>query len=97
MVDIAKDGLMASQVGPDNISQWLSENMGISSEDIFKATACVNQGSITHIEDSIEAIKRLHDLGMKVVMLTGDSQNRALLRHYAHFYCPRCRLLPVYR
>lgn len=28
-------------------------------------------------KDSIEAIKRLHDLGMKVVMLTGDSQRTA--------------------
>ncbi len=28
-------------------------------------------------KDSIEAIKRLHDLGMKVVMLTGDSQSTA--------------------
>ena len=28
-------------------------------------------------KDSIEAIKRLHDLGMKVVMLTGDNQQTA--------------------
>jgi uncharacterized protein YhaN len=31
--------------------------LGIPSEDIFKATACVNQGNITHIDNSIEAIK----------------------------------------
>lgn len=28
-------------------------------------------------KDSVAAVKRLHDLGMKVVMLTGDSQNTA--------------------
>jgi DNA repair exonuclease SbcCD ATPase subunit len=42
---------------PEEINSWLTANIGIPSEEIFKATACVNQGNITSIENSIEAIK----------------------------------------
>ena len=39
------------------IDDWLKTQLGMSSEQIFKATACIGQGDISHIEDSFEAIK----------------------------------------
>ncbi|UCC80386.1 MAG: AAA family ATPase [Candidatus Zixiibacteriota bacterium] len=54
------------------VDEWLSDQTGIPSEEIFKATACVAQGGITHIEDSIEAIKdKLESL------VTGGREDRA--------------------
>jgi DNA repair exonuclease SbcCD ATPase subunit len=64
-VDIAKGD-------PAAVEEWLSEKTGIPSEEIFKATACVTQGEIAHIEDSIEAIKdKLESL------VTGGKEDRA--------------------
>lgn len=40
-----------------DIGSWLSEKLGMPSESVFKSTACVSQGEIDHIDDSIEAIK----------------------------------------
>ncbi len=42
---------------PDAINQWLAEKTGIPSEKVFKATACVSQGAVTRIDESIEAIQ----------------------------------------
>lgn len=57
---------------PAAVEEWLSDKTGISSEEIFKATACVTQGEIAHIEDSIEAIKdKLESL------VTGGKEDRA--------------------
>jgi uncharacterized protein YhaN len=54
------------------IEIWISEKIGIASEKIFKATACITQGKISHIEDSIEAIKdKLESL------VTGSREDRA--------------------
>jgi DNA repair exonuclease SbcCD ATPase subunit len=54
------------------IEQWLADQLGISSEDIFKATACVNQGRIDRIEESFEAIKdKLESL------ITGGREDQA--------------------
>lgn len=54
------------------VEEWLSDKTGIPSEEIFKATACVTQGAIAHIEDSIEAIKdKLESL------VTGGREDRA--------------------
>jgi DNA repair exonuclease SbcCD ATPase subunit len=41
----------------DSITQWLSEQMGMSSGDLFESTSCINQGEISQIDNSIEAIK----------------------------------------
>jgi len=58
--------------GSGSIESWLSEKTGISSEEIFKATACVMQGGIAHIEESIEAIKdKLESL------VTGGKEDKA--------------------
>ena len=40
-----------------SINQWLSEQLGMSSSDLFESTSCVNQGNISQIDNSIEAIK----------------------------------------
>lgn len=40
-----------------DLNSWLSEKLGISSEEIFESTACIKQGMINHIDNSIEAIK----------------------------------------
>ena len=39
------------------IDDWLKDQLGMSSEQIFKATACIGQGDISHIEESFEVIK----------------------------------------
>jgi len=61
-VRLAKDFKHGSVVlddldSTDDMEKWLSDNLGISSEEIFKATACINQGEISHIEESFEVIK----------------------------------------
>lgn len=48
---------VASEGNGHAVDDWLCRQLGIQSEEIFKATACINQGEITHIENSIEAIK----------------------------------------
>ncbi|OGC91985.1 MAG: hypothetical protein A2W25_08255 [candidate division Zixibacteria bacterium RBG_16_53_22] len=56
----------------DDIEKWLSDNLGISSEEIFKATACINQGEISHIEESFDVIKdKLESL------ITGGREDQA--------------------
>ncbi len=40
-----------------NINAWVSDKLGMPSPEVFKATACIGQGEISHIDDSIEAIK----------------------------------------
>lgn len=57
---------------PGAVDEWLSDKTGIPSEEIFKATACVEQGGIARIENSIEAIKdKLESL------VTGGREDRA--------------------
>jgi DNA repair exonuclease SbcCD ATPase subunit len=56
----------------DFVEEWLAEQVGIPSEEIFKATACIAQGQITKIEDSFEAIKdKLESL------VTGGKEEKA--------------------
>jgi DNA repair exonuclease SbcCD ATPase subunit len=57
---------------PDFVEQWLTEQMGMPSEEIFKATACIAQGEINEIESSFEAIKdKLESL------VTGGKEEKA--------------------
>ncbi len=57
---------------PDFVEQWLSEQMGMPSEEIFRATACIAQGEINEIESSFEAIKdKLESL------VTGGKEEKA--------------------
>ncbi|UCE66532.1 MAG: AAA family ATPase [Candidatus Zixiibacteriota bacterium] len=66
------DDLDLAGDNPAAVDKWLSDKTGIPSEEIFKATACVTQGGITCIEDSIEAIKdKLESL------VTGGKEDRA--------------------
>ncbi len=66
------DDLKLAGDNPAAVDEWLSDKTGIPSEEIFKATACVTQGAITRIEDSIEAIKdKLESL------VTGGKEDRA--------------------
>jgi DNA repair exonuclease SbcCD ATPase subunit len=66
----ARGGATSSR--SDDVEKWLSDNLGISSEEIFKATACINQGEISHIEDSFDAIKdKLESL------ITGGREDQA--------------------
>jgi DNA repair exonuclease SbcCD ATPase subunit len=56
----------------DYIEKWLAEQLGISSEEIFKATACISQGELSHIEESFDAIKdKLESL------ITGGREDQA--------------------
>jgi DNA repair exonuclease SbcCD ATPase subunit len=56
----------------DFVEEWLTEQMGIPSEEIFKATACIAQGEINEIESSFEAIKdKLESL------VTGGKEEKA--------------------
>jgi DNA repair exonuclease SbcCD ATPase subunit len=56
----------------DFVEEWLAEQVGIPSEEIFRATACIAQGEITKIENSYEAIKdKLESL------VTGGKEERA--------------------
>jgi DNA repair exonuclease SbcCD ATPase subunit len=68
-----EDGRTGIKIGEvEDVGKWLSEQLGISSEEIFKATACVSQGDISHIEDSFEAIKdKLESL------ITGGREDQA--------------------
>jgi len=66
------DNLDLSNENPAAVDSWLSDKTGIPSREIFEATACVTQGGITSIEDSIEAIKdKLESL------VTGGREDRA--------------------
>jgi DNA repair exonuclease SbcCD ATPase subunit len=57
---------------PDFVEEWLAEQMGMPSEEIFKATACIVQGEIGEIECSFEAIKdKLESL------VTGGKEEKA--------------------
>jgi DNA repair exonuclease SbcCD ATPase subunit len=70
--DLNGDDLDLAGGSPEKVREWLSEKTGIPSEEVFKATACVTQGGITRIEDSIEAIKdKLESL------VTGSREDRA--------------------
>lgn len=40
-----------------DIGSWLSERLGMPSGEVFRSTACIRQGEIDRIDDSIEAIK----------------------------------------
>ena len=40
-----------------DIGTWLNDKLGITSGEVFRSTACINQGEIDRIDDSIEAIK----------------------------------------
>jgi DNA repair exonuclease SbcCD ATPase subunit len=57
---------------PEFVEEWLAEQMGMPSEEIFKATACIAQGEIGEIECSYEAIKdKLESL------VTGGKEEKA--------------------
>ncbi len=56
-VELANQVIGITKNTPESVDDWLSEQLGISSEEIFRATACIGQGDIAHIEDSFEAIK----------------------------------------
>jgi DNA repair exonuclease SbcCD ATPase subunit len=56
----------------DFVEEWLAEQVGIPSEEIYRATACIAQGEITQIENSFEAIKdKLESL------VTGGKEEKA--------------------
>ncbi len=58
--------------GADFVEEWLAEQVGIPSEEIYRATACIAQGEITQIESSFEAIKdKLESL------VTGGKEEKA--------------------
>jgi len=70
--NLVGDNVDIPQGDPVAVDEWLSNKTGMPSEQIFKATACVTQGAIAHIEDSIEAIKdKLESL------VTGGKEDRA--------------------
>ena len=55
--EIVKENEKISSGDIGNINTWVSDKLGMPSPEVFKATACVGQGEISHIDDSIEAIK----------------------------------------
>ena len=67
------DGRPADYSGePESVEHWLENQIGIPSEQIFKATSCIGQGEISHIEESFNAIKdKLESL------VTGGKEERA--------------------
>jgi DNA repair exonuclease SbcCD ATPase subunit len=54
---LLKDNQTVSSGDARNVNSWVSDMLGMPSPEVFKATACVSQGEISHIDDSIEAIK----------------------------------------
>jgi len=54
-IEPEKTGMPGGDFG--DINSWLSDKIGMPSDEVFQSTACVNQGEIDHIDDSIEAIK----------------------------------------
>ena len=54
---LLKDNETVSSGDAGNVNTWVSDMLGMPSPEVFKATACVSQGKISHIDDSIEAIK----------------------------------------
>ncbi len=54
---LLKENETVSSGDTGNINTWVSDKLGMPSPEVFKATACVSQGEISHIDDSIEAIK----------------------------------------
>lgn len=58
--------------GTQTVDDWIKKQIGITSEEIFKATACITQGKISHIEGSIEAIKDKLEL-----LVTGSREDQA--------------------
>ncbi len=57
IVEMSKENEAVSSGETGTINTWVSDKLGIPSPEIFKATACIGQGEISHIDDSIEAIK----------------------------------------
>lgn len=55
--EMAKGNETISSGDTGNIDAWVSDKLGMPSPEVFKATACVVQGEISHIDDSIDAIK----------------------------------------
>ena len=58
----------------ENLSQQGRTSMYLAIDDALQGIIAVSDPVK---KDSIDAIKRLHDLGMKVVMLTGDNKHTA--------------------
>jgi DNA repair exonuclease SbcCD ATPase subunit len=54
-VDDGKAG--ASGIEAGNTGTMVSDLLGMPNQEIFRATACINQGEVCHIDESIEAIK----------------------------------------
>lgn len=57
VAEIVKGNETTSSGDTGSINAWLSDKLGMPSPEVFKATACVGQGEISHIDDSLEAIK----------------------------------------
>lgn len=57
VAEIVKGNETISSGDTGSINAWVSDKLGMPSPEVFKATACVGQGEISHIDDSIEAIK----------------------------------------
>jgi DNA repair exonuclease SbcCD ATPase subunit len=56
----------------ESVEGWLESQLGMPSEEIFKATACIQHGEINRIEDSFAAIKdKLESL------VTGGKEEKA--------------------
>jgi DNA repair exonuclease SbcCD ATPase subunit len=72
VAELEDETIGIKQENPSSIDSWLSDHIGIPSEQIFNATACIRQGDISHIDDSFEAIKdKLESL------ITGGREEKA--------------------
>jgi DNA repair exonuclease SbcCD ATPase subunit len=72
-VDDGKSGAVPVETG--KFGTMVSDLLGMPSQEIFRATACINQGEVCHIDESIEAIKdKLESLA------TGGKEEQAASR-----------------
>ncbi len=69
---LKSDGLNLQIDDSDKICEMISGAVGFPSAELFRATACVKQGEIARIDDSLEAIRdKLESL------VTGGQQDQA--------------------
>jgi DNA repair exonuclease SbcCD ATPase subunit len=57
LAEIMRGAETVSAGDTENVSTWVSDKLGMPSPEVFRATACVGQGEISNIDDSIGAIK----------------------------------------
>ncbi len=72
VTELVGDKAASKEKSGKDVDDWLTSQLGMSSEEIFKATACINQGEMNQIEGSIGAIQ-----GKLESLVTGGREDEA--------------------